>query len=95
MKAFEWKRNKFPKGLSKNLNEITLLMKENEEDYFFLICRLLQGYAPTSTSDYPATLHLDRRKENLQKIKTWFKYDKNIGSRTKLGEECQNKIRDL
>lgn len=78
MRAFEWKRNKFPKGLSKSLNEITLLMKENEEDYFFLICRLLQGYAPTSTSDYPATLHLDRRKQNLQKIKTWFKYNKNV-----------------
>jgi uncharacterized protein (TIGR02594 family) len=78
MKAFEWKRNKFAKGLSKNLNDIALLMKENEEDYFFLICRLLQGYAPTSTSDYPATLHLDRRKENLQKIKNWFKFNKNV-----------------
>jgi hypothetical protein len=78
MKAFEWKRNKFAKGLSKNLNEIALLMKENEEDYFFLICRLLQGYTPASTNDYPETLHLDRRKQNLQKLKTWFKYDKNV-----------------
>jgi hypothetical protein len=78
MKAYEWKRNKFPKGLSKNLNEIALLMKEEEELYFFFICRLLQGYEPVSTSDYPTTLHLDRRKENLQKLKTWFKYDKNV-----------------
>jgi len=39
---------------------------------------MCQGYLPTSTSDYPETLHLDKRKENLQKIKKWFKYDKNV-----------------
>lgn len=78
MIAYEWRRKKFPKGLLKNLNEIALLMKEEEENYFFFISRLLQGYVLPSTSDYPTTLHLDRRKENLQKLKTWFKYDKNV-----------------
>ncbi|WP_164998669.1 CHAP domain-containing protein [Flavobacterium sp. 140616W15] len=92
MRAFEWKRNKFPKGLSKNLNEIALLMKENEEDYFFLICRLLQGYLPTSTDDYPTTLHLDRRKQNLQKIKTWFKYNKNVCDSGGIIPELSGKI---
>ncbi|WP_445722395.1 CHAP domain-containing protein [Flavobacterium sp.] len=92
MKAFEWKRNKFPKGLGKNLNEIALLMKENEEDYFFLICRMLQGYSPTSTSDYPTTLHLDRRKANLQKLKTWFKYNKNVCNNGGIMPELSGKL---
>lgn len=78
MIAYEWRRKKFPKGLLKNLNEIALLMKEEEENYFFFISRLLQGYVLPSTSDYPTTLHLDRRKENLQKLKTWFKFNKNV-----------------
>lgn len=82
MKAFKWKRDKFPKGLDKNLNEIALLMKENEEDYFFLICRVLQGYLPKSTSDYPDTLHYERRKANFQKLKTWFKFDKSVCDET-------------
>ncbi len=78
MKAFKWKREKFSKGIGKSLNETALLMKENEEDYFFLIARMLQGYLPKSTSDYPETLHYERRKENLQKLKIWFKFDKNV-----------------
>ena len=77
MEASKWKRDKFKKGLNKNLNDIALLIEDDEETYFFLVSRLLQGYGPTTTSDYPDTLHYDKRKENFQKLKTWFKYDKN------------------
>ena len=76
--AFEWKREKYKKGLGKNLNEVALLMKEDEETYFFLIARILQGYLPKSKDDYPKTLHYQKRKENLEKLKKWFKYDKNV-----------------
>ena len=76
--AYKWKREKFKKGLGKNLNEVALLMKEDEETYFFLIARILQGYLPKSKDDYPKELHYDERKANLEKLKKWFKYDKNV-----------------
>ncbi|GJM53355.1 TIGR02594 family protein [Capnocytophaga catalasegens] len=80
--AYKWKREKFKKGLGKNLNEVALLMKEDEETFFFLIARILQGYLPKSKDDYPKTLHYQKRKENLEKLKKWFKYDKNVCNET-------------
>lgn len=80
--AYKWKREKYKKGLGKNLNEVALLMKEDEETYFFLIARILQGYLPKSKDDYPNELHYDERKANLEKLKKWFKYDKNVCNET-------------
>ena len=80
--AYKWKREKFKKGLGKNLNEVALLMKEDEETYFFLIARILQGYLPKSKDDYPKELHYQKRKENLEKLKKWFKYNKNVCNET-------------
>ena len=80
--AYKWKREKFKKGLGKTLNEVALLMKEDEETFFFLIARILQGYLPKSKDDYPNELHYDQKKANLEKIKKWFKYDKNVCNET-------------
>jgi hypothetical protein len=80
--AYKWKREKFKKGLGKTLNEVALLMKEDEETFFFLIARILQGYLPKSKDDYPNELHYDQRKANLEKLKKWFKYDKNVCNET-------------
>ena len=80
--AYKWKREKFKKGLGKTLNEVALLMKEDEETFFFLIARILQGYVPKSKDAYPNELHYDQRKANLEKLKKWFKYDKNVCNET-------------
>ncbi|MDH6309467.1 hypothetical protein M2451_003851 [Dysgonomonas sp. PFB1-18] len=78
--AFKWKREYFGEAVSKkmSLNEIAQLMADDEEKYFFLISRLCHGYDRYQTDEKPVSLNYSERVANLQKLKAWFKYDKNI-----------------
>ncbi|TWP22591.1 DUF4280 domain-containing protein [Apibacter muscae] len=75
----KWKRKNFSKGLGKSLNGLALVMEETaeEEKYFWLQSKMLNGYTLTH-KDKPDPHGWDKRKEALQKLKTWFKYDKKV-----------------
>lgn len=72
-----WKRTYFSKGLGKNLNQLGLLMEEEEEKYFFLQGKILNGYSPAHRLERPPNGWTGRKKA-LEKLKTWFKYDKRV-----------------
>jgi len=72
-----WKRSYFSKGLGKNLNQLGLLMEQEEEKYFFLQGKILNGYSPSHRLERPPNGWAGRKKA-LQKLKVWFKYDKNV-----------------
>ncbi len=74
----KWKRDTFPKGLGKSLNEIALVYEETEEDkYFWFQSKILNGYT-LSDRDSPDPHGWTKRKEGLRKVKQWFKYDKEV-----------------
>ncbi|WP_291887259.1 TIGR02594 family protein [Chryseobacterium sp.] len=72
-----WKRTYFSKGLGKSLTELGILMEEEEEKYFFLQGKILNGYAPSDRLEKPP-IGWEGRKKALGKLKTWFKYDKKV-----------------
>lgn len=66
----------FSKGLGKSLTELGILIEEDEK-YFWLQAKMLNGYSPKDTlKDNPHGW--EGRKNSLAKLKTWFKYDKNV-----------------
>ncbi|WP_443938173.1 TIGR02594 family protein [Pedobacter sp. MW01-1-1] len=71
------KQNYFKKGLGKNLIELGLLMEEEEEKYFWLQAKMLNGYSPKHRLDKNPN-GWENRKKALVKLKTWFKYDKSV-----------------
>lgn len=72
-----WKRTYFSKGLGKSLTELGILMEEEEEKYFFLQGKILNGYSPEHRLEKPP-IGWEGRKKALGKLKTWFKYDKKV-----------------
>jgi len=71
------KHNHFSKGLGKNLIELGLLIEEEEEKYFWLQAKMLNGYPKShKLTDNPHSWSI--RKDALTKLKTWFKYDKRV-----------------
>lgn len=52
-------------------------MADEEEKYFYLTAKLLNGYQPKHTINV-APIGWTGRKNALTKLKTWFKYDKNV-----------------
>lgn len=71
------KHSHFSKGLGKNLIEIGLLIEEEEEKYFWLQAKMLNGYPKShKLTDNPHSWSI--RKDALTKLKTWFKYDKGV-----------------
>ncbi len=75
--AKRWKANYFKKGLGKSLNDIAILMEEEEDKYFYLQSKLLNGYDPNHKLNVDPNGWLER-KTAFQQLKDWFKYDKNI-----------------
>ncbi|WP_443939971.1 PAAR-like protein [Pedobacter sp. MW01-1-1] len=75
--AYAWKREYFKKGLGKSLNELGLSMEEEEEKYFFLQGKILNGYTPKHRLEKNPN-GWENRKKALVKLKTWFKYDKSV-----------------
>ena len=73
----KFKREYFSKALGKSLNDAALLMEDEEEKYYFLICKMLNGYSPAHKLEVNPN-GWDARKTGLSKLKTWFKYDKNV-----------------
>ncbi|QYN51092.1 hypothetical protein [Apibacter sp. ESL0404] len=75
----KWKRDTFPKGVGKSLNDIALAYEETieEEKYFWFQSKILNGY-PLTHKDKPDPHGWEKRKEGLRKLKTWFKYDKAV-----------------
>ena len=87
----KWKRDTFPKGVGKSLNDIALAYEETieEEKYFWFQSKILNGY-PLTHKDKPDPHGWEKRKEGLRKLKTWFKYDKAVcrgGKELELEEE--------
>ncbi|SDG64587.1 CHAP domain-containing protein [Epilithonimonas hungarica] len=74
--AMKFKREYFSKALGKTLNEASLLMEDDEERYYYLICKILNGYTLSHKLEVDPN-GWDARKTGLSKLKTWFKYDKN------------------
>ncbi|QYN51802.1 hypothetical protein [Apibacter sp. ESL0404] len=74
-----WKRERFSKGLDQSLNRLALVMEESgeEENYFWLQSKILNGYSPDH-KDKPDPHGWEKRKEGLIKLKAWFKYDKAV-----------------
>lgn len=78
MTALQWKREYFDKAKEgDSLNDIALLMADEEEKYFYLTAKLLNGYGPKHTNNVDP-IGWAGRKSALTKLKTWFKYDKNV-----------------
>ncbi|WP_439480660.1 TIGR02594 family protein [Chryseobacterium aquaticum] len=75
--SMKFKREYFSKALGKSLNDAALLMEDEEEKYYFLICKMLNGYSPAHKLEVNPN-GWDARKTGLSKLKTWFKYDKNM-----------------
>lgn len=75
--AMKFKREYFSKALGKTLNETALLMEDEEERYYFLICKVLNGYTLTHKLEVNPN-GWEHRKQGLSNLKTWFKYDKKI-----------------
>lgn len=75
--AMKFKREYFSKALGKTLNETAALMEEDEERYYLLICKVLNGYSLTHKLEVKPN-GWDDRKTGLSNLKTWFKYDKNV-----------------
>lgn len=70
------KHNYFSKGLGKNLIDLGLLIEEDEK-YFWLQAKMLNGYPKShKLSDNPNGWK--ERKDAFDKLKIWFKYDKNV-----------------
>lgn len=78
--AYKWKRQYFGEAVSETmtLSQIAKLMEQDEEKYFFLISKLCHGYGVYETNEKPASLNYEKRWNNFRKLKTWFKYDKNV-----------------
>jgi uncharacterized protein (TIGR02594 family) len=74
--SMKFKRDYFSKALGKSLNDTALLMDDEEEKYFFLICKMLNGYSPAHKLEVEP-IGWDARKKGLSNLKTWFKYDEN------------------
>lgn len=75
--SIKFKREYFSKALGKSLNDAALLMVDEEEKYYFLICKMLNGCSPAHKLEVNPN-GWDARKTGLSKLKTWFKYDKNV-----------------
>ena len=64
-----------------SLNELALLMEGDdsgdEETYYFLINKLINGYGPKEKVDTPPN-GWDTRKTYFNKLKEWFNYDKKV-----------------
>jgi uncharacterized protein (TIGR02594 family) len=75
--AMKFKREYFSKALGKTLNETALLMEDEEERYYFLICKVLNGYTLTHKLEVNPN-GWEHRKQGLSNLKTWFKYDKKV-----------------
>ncbi|WP_395974586.1 TIGR02594 family protein [Chryseobacterium cucumeris] len=75
--AMKFKREYFSKALGKTLNETALLMEDEEERYYFLICKVLNGYTLTHKLEVNPNGWADR-KQGLSNLKAWFKYDKKV-----------------
>ncbi len=71
------KQKHFSKGLGKNLIELGLLIEDEEEKYFWLQAKMLNGYpkSHTLTKDPHGWAN---RKKAFATLKSWFKYDKNV-----------------
>ncbi|PJJ67638.1 hypothetical protein [Chryseobacterium geocarposphaerae] len=71
------KQKYFSKGLGKNLIELGLLIEDEEEKYFWLQAKMLNGYpkSHTLTKDPHGWAN---RKKAFATLKSWFKYDKNV-----------------
>lgn len=70
------KKKRFEKGLGKSLNELGRLA-EDDEKYFWLQAKMLNGYSPSNTlSDNP--IGWKEREDGFKKLKTWFKFDKSV-----------------
>lgn len=66
----------FSKGLNKNLIELGSLIEEDEK-YFWLQAKMLNGYQPKDKlTDNP--IGWKDRKDAFDKLKTWFKYNKDV-----------------
>ena len=63
-----WKRERFSKGLDQSLNRLALVMEESgeEENYFWLQSKILNGYSPDH-KDKPDPHGWEKRKEGLRK----------------------------
>ncbi|MBP4136753.1 hypothetical protein [Flavobacterium geliluteum] len=73
-----WKSEYFKDGLKKTLNELATVMENVDEDkYFYLQSKILNGYSIDHKLEKDPNGWSDR-KSTLSKLKTWFKYDKNI-----------------
>lgn len=75
--SMKFKREYFSKALGKSLNDTALLMEDEEEKYYFLICKMLNGYSPIHRLEVKPN-GWEARKEGINKLKEWFKYDKTI-----------------
>ncbi|PQL95925.1 PAAR-like protein [Apibacter adventoris] len=73
----KWKRTEFSKALGKSLNDLSLLIEEEENKYFWLQSKILNGYSISHKYERDPNGWKDR-KEAFQKLKIWFKYDKSV-----------------
>lgn len=81
--SVKWKAAYFKDGLNKTLNELAIVMENVDEDkYFYFQSKTLNGYEVIHKLEKDPNGWSDR-KTTFSKLKTWFKYDKNV---------CKNEI---
>ena len=77
IEGMKWKTTYFDKAkFGDSLNKMSLFMADEEDKYFYLICKLINGYNPEHKLEVDPN-GWDHRKTGLSKAKSWFKYDKN------------------
>ncbi len=76
--AIKWKADYFKDGLGKSLNELAIVMENiDEQKYFYLQAKILNGYGKNQKLEKDPH-GWKTRKESFSKLKSWFKYNKNV-----------------
>lgn len=78
VEAIKWKADYFKDGIGKSLNELAIVMENVDEDkYFYLQSKILNGYSKDHKLEKDPNGWSDR-KSAFSKLKSWFKYNKNV-----------------
>ena len=78
VEAIKWKSDYFKDGIGKSLNGLAIVMENVDEDkYFYLQSKILNGYSKDHKLEKDPNGWSDR-KSAFSKLKTWFKYNKNV-----------------